>query len=72
VLTLGLVLLAPTAASAEPPTTPGQSGVQGCRANGQAVSNFASGPGAFGQVVRGNAPIADENVLFFTLLCGAD
>jgi hypothetical protein len=69
-LTLGLVLLAPATASAAPPsTTPGQSGQQGCRENGQVISTVASGPGAFGQVVRRNAPIADDNAQFFGDLC---
>jgi hypothetical protein len=70
VLALGVVVFTPATASAEPPsTTPGQSGVQGCRENGQAISGAASGPGAFGQQVRGAAPIADENAAFFTALC---
>jgi hypothetical protein len=69
VLPLGLVL-APAVASAEPPTTtPGQSVVQGCRRNGQAISGAASGPGAFGRTVRGAAPIADQNAAFFAALC---
>ena len=71
VLALGLVVLAPATASAEPPaTTPGQSGVSGCAANGAAISGGASGPGTFGEIVRGFAPIADENAAFFTALCG--
>jgi hypothetical protein len=70
VLALGIVVSTPATASAQPPaTTPGQSGVQGCQENGQAIAGAASGPGAFGQVVRENAPIADENALFFTRLC---
>ncbi len=65
-LSLGLVLLAPAAASAEPPdTTPGQSGVQGCRENGQAIAGAARGDEPFGETVRQNAPIADENAEFF-------
>jgi hypothetical protein len=69
VLAVGVVVLAPATASAEPPNTPGQAGVQGCRDNGQAISGAASGPGNFGEVVRANAPIADENAAFFRALC---
>ena len=70
VLALGLVLLAPAAASAEPPEmTPGRSGEQGCRTNGQTIAGVASGPGTFGQFVRQNAPIADNNAEFFGDLC---
>lgn len=70
VLSLGLVVVAPASASAEAPgATPGQRGVQGCRENGQAISRAARTPGAFGQMVRGAAPIADHNALFFASLC---
>ena len=70
VLALGVVVFTPDVASAEPPTTtPGQSGEQGCRENGQAISGAASGPGAFGRTVRGAAPIADQNAAFFAALC---
>ncbi len=71
VLTLGLVVLAPATAGAAgtPTTTPGQSGVSGCAANGAVISGAAGGPGVFGQMVRGAAPIADENAAFFALFC---
>ena len=72
-LAVGFVLLAPATASAAPPdTTPGQSGVSGCAANGAAISGAAQAlpPGAFGQMASGAAPIADENALFFGALCG--
>ena len=66
----GLVLLAPASAYAAgpPATTPAGTG-GGCAANGQAISGAAMGPGAFGQIVRGAAPIADQNAAFFTALC---
>jgi hypothetical protein len=72
ILAMGLVILAPTTASAAPPvTTPGQSGVSGCAANGAAISGAAQAlePGAFGEMASGAAPIADENALFFGMLC---
>jgi hypothetical protein len=70
VFALGVVVFTPAAAMAEPSTTtPGQSGEQGCRENGQAISGAASGPGNFGEIVRENAPIADENAAFFDALC---
>ncbi len=69
-LGLGLVILTPATASAEPPNTPGQAGEQGCRTNGQVIACVASGPGNFGEVVRQNAPIADNNAEFFDDLCG--
>jgi hypothetical protein len=63
---LGLVVLAPGAASAEPSdTTPGQSGVQGCREDGKIIAGATKGEDPFGRTVRENAPIADENALFF-------
>lgn len=69
-LGLGLVVFTPAAASADPPhTTPGQSGEQGCRENGQAISGAAGENRPFGQVVRQNAPIADNNAQFFGELC---
>jgi len=70
-LSLGLVILAPAAASADPPDTPGQSGEQGCRENGQAISGAASDEEnrPFGEMVRQIAPIADDNAAFFGALC---
>lgn len=70
VLAGALVLLAPAAAGAAgpPPTTPAGSG-GGCAANGQEIAGAARAPGAFGATVRGAAPIADENALFFSLFC---
>ena len=68
-----LVLLAAPAAAQGPPAETPTGG--GCQANGFAVAGFARDPEVRpfgGSIVRGNAPIADENVLFFTLLCGAD
>ena len=67
VLTLGLVLAAPAVASAAPDTPAGTGG--GCKENGQAIAGAASGPGAFGQFVRRNVPIAQDNARFFTELC---
>ncbi len=70
VVTVGLALLAPVAANAAPPTTtPGQSGVQGCRENAEAISGAARAERPFGQTVRGAAPIADDNAAFFALFC---
>jgi hypothetical protein len=73
VLALGVVVFTPATAMAEPPTTtPGQSGVSGCAENGQAISGAARGEDPFGQTVRQNAPIADENAAFFSALCSAE
>ncbi len=70
VLALGLVVLAPTTASAAPPDTPGQSGEQGCRENGQAVAGLAQGGGSnFGQTAAANTPIAPVNATFFGFYC---
>jgi len=71
VLAVGVVVLAPATASAEPPsTTPGQSGEQGCRENGQAVAGLAQGGGSnFGQTAAANAPIAPVNATFFDIYC---
>ena len=56
-------------ASAPPSGTPAGSG-GGCKANGQAISGAAQTvPVPFGQIVSGNAPIADDNAAFFTVLC---
>lgn len=66
---VGLVLF-PAVASAAPGDTPAGSG-GGCRANGQAISGAArTVPVPFGQIVRGSAPIADDNAAFFAALCG--
>jgi hypothetical protein len=71
VLALGVVVFTPTTASAEPPTaTPGQSGEQGCRENGQAVAGLAQGGGSnFGQTAAANAPITPVNATFFGIYC---
>lgn len=70
VLALGLVAHAPATASADPPTTtPGHSGVSGCAENGAAISGAARGEDPFGEMVRQAAPIADENAMFFSVLC---
>lgn len=66
------VVLAPGAAAAATPGPPGDTpggGPGGCRANGQAISGAASAPGAFGEIVRTAAPIADENAEFFQAFC---
>jgi hypothetical protein len=67
---MGLVAFAPAHASAAgpPTTTPAGTG-GGCAANGDAISGFAKGAVGFGSIVRDNAPIADENALFFTRFC---
>ncbi len=71
VLAVVSVLLAPAAAGAAgPPSDTPAGGGGGCAANGHVISEAASGPGAFGSMVRQAAPIADENADFFTLFCG--
>jgi hypothetical protein len=61
-----VLLAAPAAAQGPPDETPAGGG---CRENGEAVSGFARMPGAFGQFVQSNAPIADDNAAFFVLFC---
>jgi hypothetical protein len=64
-----LLVLCPAAAQAEPPVTPAGTG-GGCKDNGQAVAGFARTPGPFGaDLVRGSAPIAPLNALFFETFC---
>ena len=69
VLGAGLMFLAPATASAEPPPTPGQNDVQGCRENGQAVAGLAQNGRDFGQTAADNTPIASVNAVFFDALC---
>ena len=68
VVPVAVVLLAAPAAAQGPPSDTPSGG--GCQANGQAVAGAASGPGAFGQFVRTNAPLADDVAAFFDLFCG--
>ena len=44
-------------------------GGAGCQANGQAVAGAAQGPGAFGQIVKTQAPIADNVAEFKAAFC---
>jgi hypothetical protein len=67
-MTSGALLGAGVAAAAPPPTTPGETG-GGCRENGQTISEAARTLTPFGQLVKEQAPIADDNAAFFTLLC---
>ena len=62
-------LVAVTAAT--PMTAPArtQEHPDGCKANGQAVATNAQAPGAFGTIVRENAPINDQVVRFKTHFC---
>jgi len=68
VVPTALVVLTASPAGAEPPSTTPTGG--GCQANGQAIAGAARTVQPFGQVVRTNAPIADDNALFFDLFCG--
>ena len=61
-----LLLAAPAAAQGPPSETPTGGG---CQENGEAIAGAAIVFRPFGQVVRGNAPIADENAAFFDLFC---
>ncbi|MHA6785701.1 hypothetical protein ACVGOW_32585 [Pseudonocardia saturnea] len=69
-VTASLVLLPGVASAASPSDTPAGTG-GGCKENGQAISGAAQTvPVPFGQIVRGNAPIADDNAAFFGVFCG--
>ena len=62
----GVLLAAPAAAQGPPSETPSGGG---CKDNGQELAAAAGAPGAFGQFVRTQAPIADDVALFFRLFC---
>ena len=64
---LALLTASPAAAAGPPSETPTGGG---CQANGQAIAGAAQTLSPFGQVVRGNAPIADDNAAFFGIFCG--
>ena len=66
---VALLILAPTAAHAEPVDTPAGTG-GGCKENGQAVAGNAQDLQPFGAVVSQNAPIAPLNAAFFRMFCG--
>ena len=68
-LTIAAGLMAVTAATPMTAPTRAQEHPGGCKENGQAVAANAQAPGPFGAIVRENAPINDEVVLFKTLLC---
>ena len=68
VSTTAVVLLAASPAAAGPPSETPTGG--GCQANGQVLAGAARAPGAFGETVRGMAPIADDVALFFVIFCG--
>jgi hypothetical protein len=59
-----------SAAEGPPPTTPAGTG-GGCATNGRVIATAAQTLGPFGQLVRGSAPIADENARFFTMFCSS-
>jgi hypothetical protein len=64
---LAVLTASPAAAGGPPPETPTGGG---CQANGQAIAGAAQTFSPFGQIVRGNAPIADDNAAFFGIFCG--
>jgi hypothetical protein len=70
-LASGVLLGAGSAAAAPPPSTPGDT-EGGCKENGQAISGAAQSLNPFGQVVRGQAPISDNNAEFFNMFCDGD
>jgi hypothetical protein len=67
---IAFVLLGAGTAAAQPPMSTPEGG--GCADNGQAVAGAASGPGAFGQLVRTNTPLADDVAAFFDIFCAPD
>jgi len=68
-LTLGLFLIALVAPTSALAAGEAAGGGAGCKENGQAVASAARSPGAFGQFVSTQTPIADDVALFKATLC---